>query len=427
MKSARALAAPNVIPLDVPNRNNLPRPGEKQRFKILPYDNRNGVRSWRVTGSKRDGTRIRENFKEKPAAQCRQIELETEYLRGHAETTIRATKLSAEQIQLCEVAMIKLGDDWQRILDAVDWWKQHGKHKAVADSPRVDEAVEKYLAWLEASPFRDATKRHWKYRMGVFKNSVPNLRVADFTPELIEEFLSKQNVTAVGKDTYRRAVSRFFSWCIERPQRWTTSNPCREVRVTRPEDEAPPAILTMSECADLLRAAVDYQNGKLVPYLAVCLFGGVRPTEAARLEWCQVNLADAELRLEANQTKMGRKQRRGRVMTINATLLAWLKEYKGQPFSPPNWRKGFDAVKRAAGFGTPTKDHPDLKPWPDDVLRHTAISHFFRATGSYGLAAEQFGNSEAIIKKHYQGRVSTTETEKFYQLTPAIVKKGLDQ
>jgi hypothetical protein len=36
----------------------------------------------------------------------------------------------------------------------------------------------------------------------------------------------------------------------------------------------------------------------------------------------------------------------------------------------------------------------------------------------YGKAAEQFGNSEAIIKKHYQSRVSSDDTKKFYALMP---------
>ena len=59
-----------------------------------------------------------------------------------------------------------------------------------------------------------------------------------------------------------------------------------------------------------------------------------------------------------------------------------------------------------------------LKPWPVDVMRHTAISHFFRQSGSYGLTAEQFGNSEAIIKAHYQGRVSSEDTKRFYAILP---------
>ena len=57
-----------------------------------------------------------------------------------------------------------------------------------------------------------------------------------------------------------------------------------------------------------------------------------------------------------------------------------------------------------------------------DVMRHTGCSHYFRKTGSYGQTAEQFGNSEPIIKGHYQGRVSSEDTKKFYALLPR--KKG---
>ena len=60
--------------------------------------------------------------------------------------------------------------------------------------------------------------------------------------------------------------------------------------------------------------------------------------------------------------------------------------------------------------------------WVPDVLRHTAISHYFRATGSYGRTAEQFGNSESIIKKHYQSRVSSKDTKRFYALRPLPAK-----
>jgi hypothetical protein len=94
----------------------------------------------------------------------------------------------------------------------------------------------------------------------------------------------------------------------------------------------------------------------------------------------------------------------------------WLTAYIGET-CPPNFRKDFDAVKRMAGFGNPKTD-PKLEPWIDDVLRHTGVSHHFRKTGSYGLTAEESGNSEAIIKKHYQSRVSSNETKKFYALAP---------
>jgi hypothetical protein len=107
------------------------------------------------------------------------------------------------------------------------------------------------------------------------------------------------------------------------------------------------------------------------------------------------------------------------------TLNTWLTAYKEKPFDPKNRRRDLDAIKQAAGYiGREASEQPaedakkELKPWPSDVMRHTAISHYFRHCGSYGRTAEQFGNSEAIIKKHYQGRVNSEETAKFYAIAP---------
>ena len=84
-------------------------------------------------------------------------------------------------------------------------------------------------------------------------------------------------------------------------------------------------------------------------------------------------------------------------------------------------------LREQVGYGAKTEAKPHLKRWVPDVLRHTAISHYFRKTGSYGRTAEQFGNSESIIKKHYQGRVSSADTKKFYALRPLGQRKGVRQ
>ena len=180
------------------------------------------------------------------------------------------------------------------------------------------------------------------------------------------------------------------------------ANPCREIKIDTGEKSAP-KILTVEECRAILSAAEAHKDGRTAPYLAVCLFGGLRPTEALKLEWKQVNLDDNEICLDATQTKT----KKGRVVKIHPTLAAWLEAYKNQPFHPLNWRKEFNAVK-AAG----------LKTWTPDIMRHTAISHYFRQCGSYGFCADQFGNSEAVIRAHYQGRVSSGETKAFYQIMP---------
>jgi len=415
MKAAQQPLPENVVPLPQRKRS---APIVSGRFKVIAFTNNSGTESWRVSGYKRDGERVRENFANEPAARCRHIELETEYLRGHAETTIRATKLTAEQVQLAEVAFIKLGDDWQHILDAVTHWQQHGKQMAVKESPRLDDAVTKYLEWLDLKDcanrkgrvLSDATKRKYKFRIGtIFKNGAPNKRVADFTPDDIDDLLGKLSTKPSDKDTQKRAMSQFFSWCIERPRRWAMVNPCREVKVALPQGDSEPEILTIDECAALLRSAAQYKDGLLAPYIAVCLFAGLRPdSEAKRLDWKNVNLKDKEIRIKSPKTG------RTRTITIHQTLGQWLKQFKEKAFRPPNWRKEFDEVRRAAC----------LKAWPHDVMRHSAISYFWRDCESYGATANYFDNSEAVIKKHYQGRVSTADMKRFYALTPDAVKKG---
>lgn len=382
----------------------------RQRFRVTPYTNPlTGSRSWRVSGTKRDGSRIRENFSDPKDAQFRQVELEGEFLARQTETTLRATRLTDVQVRLAEMAFARLSDD-SELPRAIDSWLRGGKQQAVGDSPRLDDAFEKYRAWLPTSGLRVLSQNNQQRRVNTFVNSVPNLRVCDFTHDVIEDFLTKRKVSPLTRDNDRRAISGFFSWCIERPRRWISANPCREIRIAKQEKE-PPAVLTVEQCETLLRTAERFKDGKHAPFVAVALFAGLRPFEIVRLNWSAVNLKDREIRLEGVQTKTGRP----RVVEICDALLAWLKAYKNRPFFVPGWLKDFRKIKESIGYGV----KPELKPWVPDVLRHTAISHYFRNAGSYGKTAEQFGNSESIIKNHYQGRVSSDDTKAFYALRPA--------
>jgi integrase len=399
-----------MLPMKAPDLFRRPaRPkytGLRQRFSVLPFTNeRTGSLSWRVGGIRRDGTRVRENHTDPEMARLRCLELETAFHNAEnlEPAALRATKLPADALRLCEAAVARL-EKPEDILVAVDHWLRVGRQQPAVTAPRLDDAAEQFVAWLESAPaLRPSTRKNLRSRVGIFVGSTGNMRISEITADTVENFLAARPVSSVTRDNDRRALSGFFTWCAARPRRWLSANPCHMVTVAhRPRPE--PVILTVDQCGALLRAARDFQLGRLAPYVAVCVFGGLRPTEAARLDWAQVNLVDSEIRLEAAQTKTGR----ARVVTICPTLAAWLRAFDGFPFYPPSWRDDFDAIRAAAG----------ITSWPPDVMRHTAISHYFRQCGSYGLTAEQFGNSEAVIKDRYQGRVSSADTARFYALTP---------
>lgn len=390
----------------------------KPRFKILKFINpRTDTTSWRVSGIKRNGERIRENFADVTEAQFRQTELEGEFHAANGVAALRATRLSDEQVGIAEAAFKRLERD-EDLITAVDHWLRTGKPASIKESPRLDEALTAYAAWLETTTnLRPLTKNHLRARVTHFVRNTGNVRVTDVLPEHIEHYLAQRNVSANTKDANCRAISSFFTWCMKGKRHWAVNNPCYAVEIEGliSDEDREPEVLPVKECAALLRTAEQFEKGRLVPYIALCLFGGLRPFEAARLTWEQVNLVDGEIRLKGTQTKTGK----GRIVAIDRTLKAWLGRYrKAGEIHRPSYEPELKALRASIGYGPKTAENPDLKPWVPDVLRHTAISHYFRHTGSYGRTAEQFGNSEGIIKKHYQGRVSSADTKRFYALRP---------
>jgi integrase len=428
----REEASDRIVPLTI-----SPKPKPKrqlpERFRIISYVNpRTETTSWRVTGFTRDRTRIRENYADQKRAEDRKLELTTEWLAGHTRTELRATSLSPADLRTAEAAVARIGSV-EDLLPAVEHWLKHGKAASVKETVRLDDAFDQFKTWLSGPDceLRELSKSNLRRRVNVFVNSVANHLISDVTADTMNAYLSARPISLKSRDNDRRAVSSFFAWCIEK--KWTAINPCRKEgrrkKAVGNRGTTPP-VLTVDECSKLLRAAEQQEEGRLVPYVAVSLFCGLRPWETRRLTWETVNLRDGEIRLDGSKTKTGRP----RVIAISPTLKAWLQRHKDKPFFPSNWRRDFDALKAAAGYGgrdwkteaktakgkkrAAEREKPERKPWPVDVMRHTAISHYFRNTGSYGQTAEQFGNSESIIKDHYQGRVNSKETRAFYRLLP---------
>jgi integrase len=380
----------------------------RQRFRILPFHNASGTKSYRVQGMTRAKDYIRENFADETRAETRRLELESEFWGRQLspQAAVQATQLSTAQVAIAESAFRMLDAD-EELLLAVRHWLDLGRPQAKEPSPLLDDAYRQFCAWLATTPtLRVISKGDMRRRVGMFVAGVPNAHVDRISPDMVLKWLNGRDASPVTKGNDRRAISRFFSWCMEAPRNWLAMNPAngQSVKIEAAADESEPVILSVDDCERLLRAAEAHKGGLLVPHVALLLFGGLRPSEAERLKPEQLNLGDAEIRLSASQTKTGQ----ARTVGIVETLAVWLRVYADKPLVPPCLRKEFRAVRAAAGFAE----------WTPDVLRHTSVSNYFRKTGSYGLTASQHGNSESVIKKHYEGRTSSVESAKFYALRP---------
>jgi len=160
----------------------------REPFKIKSFVNpRTGSPSWRVDGFTRDRTRIRENFADLKAAECRRVELTTQWLQKETETAVRATKLTDYQLKLAEKVFMRL-DEADHLEVAVNFWMRHGRPIAEKEAPRLAEAVEVFLKAVEESGRRFDTKRHLRIRVSIFANTIGNPRLDVITTEDIERF-----------------------------------------------------------------------------------------------------------------------------------------------------------------------------------------------------------------------------------------------
>jgi len=396
---------------------------DRGQFRIEPFENPAG-KSFRVYGWTSNGARIRKNFKTHDEAIAEKQRLEIEAANEAAAGRTVFTKLTPEQVTQAEIAYGILGD--RPIVQAASYYVDN--YREPISDIAVPEAIEKFIKAKEAEGCRKGTLRNFN-RLSPFKAKFHARQVSSITRADVIDFLKRDGVSAVTKDGDRRALSSFFSWCANEERQYCTDNPAiKKGRSRHNGTTHSVTLLTMAEVLMLLRAAAAYKAGKLVPFVTLSLFCGIRPDELKRLSWRDIDLDSAEIHISPEVSKIKSQ----RTVAISANALEWILPHalKQGSVAGANWRKDFDAVKRLAGFGNPERRFKDeetdaekaarkaLKPWPQDAMRHTALSFHVREHGSEEATATWAGNSVSIIRNHYKGKVTKADSKTFWSITP---------
>lgn len=398
------------------------KPLAKERFQVRGFVNPSGIKVHRVTGTKLTGERVRENLATYEEALARQQELLIEFGNEEINFRPRITTMPDEQLRDAERALAELPSG-KRLVDAVRYYVENYREPMIP-MPLTD-GREKFVEEKRSANRRPATIRNLKQRIGYLDANLPGLQISDVQPTHLKELIDGK---APGDaNNYLRAWSGFFRWSIRNKHR--EDNPVASVEKPT-EDSREIHILSLAECLALLKAAKAYEDGIMVPYVALFLFGGLRHTEIERLRWSKIDFDDGTIRVDDAVAKTRHRRLiemptlpgKGRAMKV-PNLIDWLEPYglARKPFvgpTPAIWRRNFDAIKRAAGFGTPTADEPDLKPWVQDIVRHTGITYHLAYVQHEGQTATWAGNSPNIVHTNYKGLVRAKEAAVFWDLRP---------
>jgi len=411
--------------------------------------------SYLLQGWKENGKWQRKRFKDRAQAEVFKSNLELQFLPTEETQRVVITGLSQARAREAETAFA--------MLDAVDVFRDtdgtpvplsltaavsqylarlrdaHAVErvpmlKALEDCV-ADKLARRKLRERSAVQLRSSVRlfTQWLTRLPRYTdesiNPIWSPPVSEITADDLSAYLSsmrgKDGLPAATKtwNNTRGDIGGFFQWCMGREgrvpirgtkRRWAHANPAHDVPTMDHEDKAP-AILSVEQAEEFLRM-LEQDFPKMVPLFAVALFAGIRPSRNGELfklaqhpelltpcrEASGRPLLDLD-RLTINIPPSISKTRQRRVVEIQPNLAAWLAQY------------GTDLLPVGAfTWSTEIRKRFHLE---HDVLRHSFVT-YLSATIGKPLTAEQAGNSEAIIKKHYQAQVPKAEAERFWSIMP---------
>ena len=216
----------------------------------------------------------------------------------------------------------------------------------------------------------------------------------------------------------RAVLTGFFGWCVR--NQFCLVNPVENVEKTK-INEPDPAILSLPEVRNLVSAAQSYKDGVCLPYVALGLFCAIRPAELARLSWDDIDLKGRMVTIQGGAAK----KRKRRVVEISKNAVKLLAPHASNktPIRGKNWRRDFDAVKRASGTLT-WRNGTESKVGKADLMRHTGVSYHLAFHKHEGLTATWAGNSPNVLHSHYKGLVKkAADAKAFWAIRPQATGK----
>ena len=164
--------------------------------------------------------------------------------------------------------------------------------------------------------------------------------------------------------------------------------------------------------ADQISTLLKNATKRMIPFIALGAFAGLRSAEIHRLSWDAIRFDDDLIEIKAGQAKTASR----RLVPLEPNLKAWLfwargKKRKGLIMEEPELWKDVTALGKTLQLG-----------WPQNVLRHSYISYRVARDKDVNKVALDSGNSTQIIFKHYRELAMEKQANAWFEVDPVSAK-----
>ena len=344
---------------------------------------------------RRDGKRLRERYlhtKQEADTLAEKWAIETGNTGAHAAA---AFDDSHKRFLIdAEASLAKYG---KTLKDALAFYLAH--LQSTHSSKPILQVVDALLLHREKKGKSERYQNDLRVRLTRFEKDFSGRMLGEITRDEVEAWLDSLTVGPQTRNHFRTVLHTLWAFALDK--QWTRENVVGRIE---PQTIKPqrPGILTLAQTRGLLNGA----DEKILPYLAIALFGGLRDAELKRLDWSDVQFLTGYIRISASVSKTGRE----RLVPITENMKAWLEpvgKARG-PVTPANWRNLLETARSTA----------KITDWPHDATRHSFGTYEMARTKDIGHVSEVMGNSPAIVQRHYKAAVPFEQGAEYFAILP---------
>ncbi|MCX6922584.1 MAG: site-specific integrase [Verrucomicrobia bacterium] len=236
----------------------------------------------------------------------------------------------------------------------------------------------------------------------------PGVRLDELTAGQLDAVVVGFGLKAKTMNEYRIMLSNLYSWAAKQNPPLVSKgfNPAKDME----RHDVKHGAVESLRVADLrtILVAAQAKRPDFVPLIVLVCFGGLRPSEAVRLDWSEVGTD--YIRLPGKKSKTGYN----RQIPIQENLKAWLAQ----------WRK-------KEGLVCPGIDLPHFNVvvrsisgvcLSHDGMRHGYGTHRQQIVKNVGMVADEMGHSMEICRRHYLNAFCAEEEAKeWFSVVPPTV------
>lgn len=253
------------------------------------------------------------------------------------------------------------------------------------------------------------------YRLKRFAGAFPG-QFNSVSKAQIIAWLRGLGLSPRGRNNYANAIANLFRWARDEKSYLPPGRPTAGENLPKAADAAGEKDDVVIYTPEDVRAILDRLRDcrpKLVPFVAIAAFAGLRTAEIQRLDWAQIDFEQGHIEIK----KKNAKTRGRRLVPMQPNLMKWLEPHKATTGAVAPFIRTQHLIQREVER-VPSDPRAPRIEWKRNALRHSFGSYRLAVTKNEQRVALEMGNSPAMLYANYRGLTTEAKAAEYFSIEP---------